>query len=408
MKLELWHKVTLGLIFGVIFGVVAGDQVSYVKPLGDIFLSLVKMIIIPLIYFSLIAGMTSVSDSKTLGRIGMKATTVFLVTSLIAVLIGMGMAEFLQPGSGIILNFDGLAGASEVKAPLQKLDLQSIIVNIVPTNAIGAMANSEFLQVVFFAIFTGITLNLMGSEGKKIIDFCNLITKMLFKMMNIIINFSPYGAFALTAWVVGTQGMDVLQSLGKLVFAVIVAMAVQYLIFIAMIYFVGRISPMPFIKKSLVYQALAFSTSSSKATLPTTMEVCRDKLGVSRVSTAFVLPLGASINMSGMAIYLGMCAIFMAQVTHTHLDPQQYMMILFTSTLGSIGAAGIPGGSMVMLPMILSSVGLPIEGVALIAGIDRILDMVRTTVNITGDVAITLVVDKSEGNLDMDVYNADI
>jgi Na+/H+-dicarboxylate symporter len=230
------------------------------------------------------------------------------------------------------------------------------------------------------------------------------MSKLVFKMISIIINFSPYGAFALTSWVVGTQGIEILQSLLKLVIAVIMAMGFQYLVFGFLIWAFTRLSPIPFYKKSFEYQTLAFSTSSSKATLATTMKICKNKLGISNTSTSFVLPLGASINMDGMAIYLGMCAIFFAQATGTVLQSYDYFMIVITATLGSIGAAGIPGGSMVMLPMVLSAVHIPIEGVALIAGIDRILDMLRTTVNITGDATITLIVDKSEGTHNKDIY----
>jgi len=399
--LKLWHKVTLGLLLGIIFGFSAPSYVGYVKPVGDIFLSLIKMIVIPLIYFSLIVGITSVSDSKILGRIGAKSTFSYLITSMIAVCVGVGTALLMKPGMGIIINF---SGSEAIAAPSKEVNFVDIITSIVPSNALAAMVNSEFLQVVFFAIFTGLTLNKMADEGKRLIDFCNLINNMLFKMMSIIISFSPYGAFALTAWVVGTQGVDVLHSLGKLILAVFAAMFIQYIMFGLLIYFVGRMSPMPFYSKSFEYQALAFSTSSTKATLPTAMRVCLERLGISKVSTSFVLPLGSSINMDGMAIYLGMCAIFFAQVTGTVLTFSDYLMIILTATLGSIGAAGIPGGSLVMLPMVLSSVGLPIGGIGLIAGVDRILDMLRTTVNLTGDVAITLLIDRSEGTLDYEKY----
>jgi Na+/H+-dicarboxylate symporter len=244
----------------------------------------------------------------------------------------------------------------------------------------------------------------MGSDGRRVIEFINDMTKLVFKMISIIINLSPYGAFALTAWVVGTQGLEVMNSLAKLVFAVVVAMFLQYLIFGVLIYTLARISPVPFYKKSAEYQTLAFSTSSSKATLATTMKVCQEKLGISTTSTSFILPLGASINMDGMAIYLGMCSIFFAQALGIHLHLHDYVIIVLTATLGSIGGAGIPSGSIIMLPMILSAINIPIEGVALIVGIDRILDMIRTTINITGDATITLIVDKMEGALDEKVY----
>lgn len=402
--MKLWQQVTLGLILGVVFGVVVKDKnvFHYVKPIGDIFINMIKMIIVPLIFLSLVSGITSMSDPSSIGRIGFKAVISYLLTTTFAIIIGLTTAILLKPGHGVSLRFDHLDSVNI--GPVAQFDLTKFLVEIVPTNAVATLAGNNMLQVVFFAIFTGLTLNAMGSEGRKMINYFNLFAKLIFKMINIVMAFSPYGAFALTAWVIGTQGLEVLNSLFKLIVAVILGMSLQYLIFGLLILIFARISPIPFYKKSLEYQTIAFSTSSSKATLPTTMRVCTEQLGISKSNTSFVLPIGASMNMDGMAIYLGMCAIFFAQATGTHLHPNDYMMIVLTATLGSIGAAGIPGGSMVMLPMVLSSVHLPIEGVALIAGIDRILDMVRTTINLTGDATITLIIDKSEGTLDEKVY----
>jgi Na+/H+-dicarboxylate symporter len=256
---------------------------------------------------------------------------------------------------------------------------------------------------VFFAIFTGYTINKMGSSANRLKEFFHITSKMILKMITLIIQLSPLGAFALTAWVVGTQGFEVMISLSKLVAAIVIAMILQYLIFGILIYVFCRISPIPFYKKSLDYQVLAFSTSSSKATLGTTMEVCRN-LGISESSTSFVLPLGASINMDGFAIRLALTAIFFAQVMGVTLETHDYFIIILTATLGSVGGAGIPGAYLIMLPMVLSSVNLPIEGVAILAGIDRLLDMISTTINITGDATITLIVDNSEGTLDKEKY----
>lgn len=406
--MKLWQKVTIGLVAGVLFGFVtkefgATDYLGYVKPIGDIFINMIKMIVMPLIYFSIVSGVTSVSDSRTLGRIGFKSTIAFMITTALAIIIGLSIASLMRPGIGITLNFEKEIGVE----PGKSFDFIKMIISIVPSNIFETLANGEVLQIVFFAIFTGITLNKMGEEGKKIINACQSVAQMVFKMIEMIMQLSPYGAFALTSWVIGTQGMDVLSSLFKLVLTVIVAMSLQYAVFGILIYLFAGISPMPFYRKSLEYQALAFSTSSSKATLSTTMRICREKLGISKTSTSFVLPLGASINMDGMAIYLGICAVFFAQATGYDLSLHDYMLIIVTSTIGCIGVAGIPGGSLVMLPMVLSSVGMPIEGVALIAGIDRILDMLRTTINITGDAAITLLIDHSENMHDSETYYSD-
>ena len=407
--MKLWQKVTIGLVLGIVFGLTTKEMgvahyVSYVKPLGDIFINMIKMIVMPLIYFSIVSGITSVSDSRTLGRISMKSTIAYLVTSTFAIIIGLVVSSVLEPGIGITLNFEQTVDID----PAKKFDVMKMLVNIVPSNIFATLVNGDYLQIVFFAIFSGITFNKMqGDVGRKLVSACQIMAQFVFKMIELIMNFSPYGAFALTSWVVGTQGIDVLHSLFKLVMTVLLAMSLQYLIFGLLIYFVGRMSPIPFYKKSFEYQALAFSTSSTKASLSTAMKICREKLGISKTSTSFVLPLGASINMDGMAIYLGICAIFFAQATGTVLNFHDYVLIIVTSTLGCIGFAGLPGGSMVMLPMVLSSVGMPIEGVALIAGIDRILDMLRSTINVTGDVTITLLVDKSENMLNMDIYNSD-
>ncbi|AZL15373.1 dicarboxylate/amino acid:cation symporter [Rickettsiales endosymbiont of Stachyamoeba lipophora] len=405
--MKLWQKVTIGLLLGILCGFFAKElnskqYLEYIKPIGDIFINMIKMIVMPLIYLSIVSGVTSISDSRTLGRIGLKSTFAFMTTTAFAILIGLTVSSIIQPGVGITLNFD-----QDVDLELsKKFDFVKMIVSIVPSNIFETLANGDVLQIVFFAIFTGITLNKMGEHGKKIISGCQVLAQMVFKMIEMIMQLSPYGAFALTSWVVGTQGVDVLNSLIKLVFTVIVAMLLQYIIFGLLIYIFAGLSPMPFYRKSFEYQALAFSTSSSKATLSTTMKICRDKLGISKTSTSFVLPLGASINMDGMAIYLGICAVFFAQATGYNLTLHDYFIVIITSTLGCIGVAGIPGGSMVMLPMVLSSIGMPIEGVALIAGIDRILDMLRTTINITGDATITLLVDKSENMLNTEIYNS--
>lgn len=408
--MKLWHKVIIGLIAGIAFGVFAGEKATYVLPIGTIFINMIKMVVVPLIFFSLISGITSMTDSKSLGRIGVKSCFAFVSTTAFAIVIGLVSALIVRPGVGVKLDqlTHSMSTATNAAAPIAAkaaTPIIDILVNVVPTNAIGAMAEGHILQVVFFAIFTGITLNSMGAHGKKLIEFCQMMAKLVFKMIGIIIQLSPYGVFALIAWVVGTQGLDILFSLMKLIMVAIAACFFQYLVFGMLISIFGRISPMPFYKKSLEYQALAFATSSSKATLATTMRVCQDKMGISKSSTSFVLPLGASINMDGTAIYLGICAIFFAQATGTVLHGHDYFMIILTATLGSIGAAGIPGGSLIMMSMVLSAVNLPLEGIALIAGIDRILDMLRTTVNITGDAAITLIIDSSEGTLNKEIYH---
>ncbi len=400
--MKLWHKVTLGLILGIMFGSYFPEYVEQVRPIGIIFLRLIKMIIAPMIFFSLVSGITSMNDPSSLGRVGIKATIAFLVTTCFAVLFGLGVALVLKPGEGVVVDF----GQSTIAVSNNKFDVTNFLINIIPENAIGSFVDNSILQVVFLALFVGVSINKIGSSANHVKSFFHSMSKLIFKMISMIIVLSPYGAFSLTAWVVGNQGTDILYALSKLVFAVIVAMGMQYIIFGILILVFCRISPMPFYRKSFGYQVLAFSTSSSKATLPTTMEVCKDELGISDSSASFILPLGASINMDGFAINLGLTAIFFAQMLGVELQMSDYMMIIITATLGSIGGAGIPGASLIMLPMVLSSVNLPVEGVAILAGIDRILDMLRTTINITGDATITLIVDHSEGTFDKEKYYA--
>lgn len=397
--MKLWQKVTLGLILGIIFGIYLPQYVNYIKPIGDIFLRLIKMIITPLIFFSLVSGITSMNDTSALGRVGMKAVAAFFGTTFFATVFGLTVALVLKPGVGIHIDFTSSETTSRTS-----FNIIDFFVNIVPDNAVGAFANGDVLQVVFFAIFVGITLNKMKSIGEPVTDLIHVMSKLILKIISFVIQLSPYGAFALTGRIVGMQGVEVMISLSKLIVAVVVAMTFQYLVFGLLIYVFCRVSPIPFYKKSFEYQILAFSTSSSKATLATTMQVCREKLGISESSTSFVLPIGASINMDGFAINLSLTTIFFAQMMGVTLAPHDYLVIILTSTLGSIGGAGIPGASLIMLPMVLSSVHLPIEGVAIIAGIDRILDMLRTTINITGDATITMIIDNSEDTLDKEVY----
>ncbi len=406
-SMKLWKKVLVGLVLGIILGVVLKDDVVYIKPFGDLFIRLIKMIIVPLIFFAIVSGITSVQDSKALGRVGIKASVTYLLTTLFAITIGLTVGTIFEPGSGVILNFSGDGVLKNPDASLAKI--ADTLLNIVPENAIDAMAQGTILQVVFFALFTGITLNTMESHAsKRLSSIFSLLSSMVFRMVHLIIQLSPLAACALTAWIVGTQGMVVLEKLLKLVGCAYLAFGIQYLVFGAIIYVWTRLSPVPFFKKSLEYQTLAFSTSSTKAALPTTIKVCQTRLGVSPISSSFVLPLGASINMDGIAIYISLCALFFAQASGKVLGMADYGCIILTGTLGSIGGAGIPGGTIVMLPMVLASVGLPIEGIALIAGIDRIIDMMRTTISITGDATVALCVDHSEGLLDKEKYYADV
>lgn len=418
---KLWFRVLLGLVLGIAFGFIVGPVdannalgidgktllTEYIKPIGTIFINLIKMVVVPLIFFSLISGITSMTNSTAFKRIGLKAVAAFLFTGAFAVCIGLAFGHVFHPGLGVNLSAlqEHAAGAAPSAAAVKEFSLIQIFVNVIPTNVIKAMADDQILQVVVFAVFVGVMLNKLGDNVRNLTAIVQQCAQLVFKMIETIIQFSPYGVFALISWVVGTQGLEVLKALLMLVFVVMGALLTQYLLFGVMIVVFGRMSPIPFYKKMLEPQLLAFSTSSSKATLSTAMRVVNEKIGVSKSSTSFVLPLGASINMDGTAIYLGICALFFSQAYGVPIDAHHYLILVLTATLGSIGAAGIPGGSLIMMGMVLTSVGLPLEGIALIAGVDRILDMMRTTVNITGDSLITMLVDKSEATFDQRLYH---
>jgi Na+/H+-dicarboxylate symporter len=277
--------------------------------------------------------------------------------------------------------------------------------NIIPTNPIRAMASSNTLQVVVFAFFTGFALILIGEKGRNVKDFIISAAHLVFKMVELVIKLTPYGVFALMAWVVGEYGLGVIFVLGKFAAVVCGALSLQYMLFGVMLLIIG-LNPIPFYKKMTNIQALAFATASSKATISTAMLDLRTKMGVSKQSASFILPLGASMNMDATAIYLGICAVFFAQIIGVELTLSQYLIIIATSTIGSIGAAGFPGGGMIMMGMVLSSVGLPLEGMSLLVGIDRFLDMLRTAINITGDCTVTIMVDKMDKSLDEKIYNS--
>jgi len=403
--MKLWHKVFIGLILGVFFGVYLPEHVETVKPIGTVFLRLIKMVIVPLLFFSLVSGITGMRDPNSIGRVARKSVVAYLGTTCFAVIFGLGVAHILQPGAGVVLDF---GQNTEKHFAESSFDLVDYLIEIVPNNIFVAFSESNVLQVVFFSIFTGMIINSLGHAVDPVRDFIHSAAKLVLKMISVIVQLSPYAAFALTAWVIGTQGVDIIFTLGKLFGALILAFSLQYVIFGLIIMIFCRMSPIPFYKKSIEYQMIALSTGSSKASLATTMQVCRQKLGVSESSTSFVLPLGASINMNGLSIKLGMSALFFAQVLGIDLAFGDYIVIILTGTLGSIGGAGIPGAFIIMLPIMLTSVGLPIEGVALLVGIDRVLDLLSTTINITGDATITLVIDSTEGTLDRDMYNSEL
>ena len=398
---KLWMKIMIGLGLGIVTGLVLGEKASYVKPIGTLFINAIKMLIIPLIFSSLIVGMTSLKDSKQLGRIGLKTLAVYMVTTAFAVCIGLIVSSIMTPGEGMVIDM-GTAAAAK-KAP----PFIDTLINIVPKNPLGALSSGKVLQVICFAIFLGIAINITGEKAAPFKRLCEAVAEIMYTLTAIVMEFAPYGVFALMAWVVGNYGASTLLPLLKVILAMYIAAVLHaVVVYGAGVSFIARLNPLHFFKGIMDAQAVAFTTTSSSGTLPVTMRCAKENLGVSKSISSFVLPMGATVNMDGTAIYQGIVALFVAQAAGIELTTTHYMTLILSSTLASIGTAGVPGAGLIMLSVTLSSIGLPLEGIALVAGIDRILDMARTCVNVTGDGMTALLVGKSEGEFDKTIYDS--
>jgi len=416
--MKLWQQVLVGLIAGIFIGYLGNknyldiEMVKSFKILGTIFMNLIKMVIIPLIIFALLSGITSINGEGNFTRVAVKGFSAYILTAMFAVIIGIVAGKIMEPGKGINLTQMVAESQSKNSADFQKVSTitqnkktaSEFILDLIPTNPFKSIVEEKYLQIIVFVIFIGLIINMIGDKGKPIKELIYSFAQVFFRSIEIIIKLAPLGVFGYMSYSIADQGLEVLQSLGKLAITVLLACLVQYIIFGILIAVFGKMSPMPFYKKILFTQGLAFSTSSSKATLPTAMNQLQEKMGVSKTNSNFLMPLGVCINMDGTAIYLGICSLFFAQAYGIELYFQHYLMLILTCTLGSIGAAGIPSGSIIFMSMVLGSIGIPSEGIAVILGIDRILDMVRTTINITGDSAITLIVDKTEGGVNEHIY----
>ena len=402
--LPLWGKIFIGLIAGVIVGGLVGEEIAttWFKPIGTIFISLIKMLIVPLIFSSLLAGLCSMDDIKKMGRIGAKTFAIYLATTAFAITIGLLIGTVLEPGVGVDL---GGAVAREAKAAPSFLNL---IIDIIPKNPAAAMSSGNVLQIIFFALIFGVAINMAGEKAKPVAKFFISVAEVMYKVTDIVISVAPYGVFGLMAWVSGKFGLDVLLPLSKIIGGVYLGAIIHSVVILGgAILIFGKLSPMRFFKGIRSAQAVAFTTTSSSGTLPVTLECVQQNLGVSKPVSGFVLPVGATINMDGTAIYLGVAALFIAQAYNVDLSFGNYITIILTSTLASIGSAGVPGAGLILFSLVLTSVGLPLEGIALIAGIDRILDMARTTVNVTGDAMVSVLIAKGEGEIDETIYNTD-
>lgn len=394
--MNLSTKILIGLALGIIAGLELGAEgtafaKAWIGPLGSIFMNMIKMVIVPLVFSSLVIGVTSLGDIKKVGRIGVKTLGYYMGTTAFAIIIGLGVGTIMQPGTGLSIPVD-VAKVTAKEAP----PIMQVIVDIFPTNPLQAMVNANMLQIIVFALFVGVGITAVGEKADYLKHAIDGLAEVSYKIVGIIMSVAPIGVFGLITPVVAANGPSVLLPLLKVVIAVYISCLLHaLLVYGSCIKLFTDLSPIKFFKGVAPASLMAFSSCSSGGTLPLTMS-CAQKMGVSKEVSSFVLPLGATINMDGTAAYQGVCALFIAQLYGIDLNASQYATIIVTGTLASIGTAGVPGAGFIMLTMILTALGLPLEGSALIAGIDRILDMPRTSVNITGDATVALLVDKSE------------
>lgn len=412
--MNLTTKVLIGMIAGIIIGLIinlshlntAHSLINYYlvdglfHTVGKLFVNALKMLVVPLVLFSLICGVCGIGDIKLLGRIGGKSFILYLLTTALAVATAIGAATVFDIGQGVHLvtqsNFTGKS------AP----PLTDVLINIIPSNPIQAMANGDMLSIIFFAILTGVSILLVGRKAEGLVETIGVLNEVMMKMVNIVMSMAPYAVFCLLAKAVADLGLDLLTQLISYV-AVLIAVLLFHLFVTlqTLLLVLGRLNPIIFLKKIRNAQIFAFSTSSSNATIPVTFRTVTQRLGVDNSVASFTVPFGATINMDGTAIMQGVATVFIANIYHIDLGLSGYLTVIAMSVLASIGTAGVPGVGLIMLSMVFAQVGLPLEGIGLILGVDRLLDMVRTAVNISGDAVVSAVVAKSEGKLQQSTFN---
>jgi Na+/H+-dicarboxylate symporter len=404
-RIPLWQRVIAALILGVVVGYLWGPGAASIKIVGDIFIAFIKMLVVPLIFFSLVAGVASIGDLRKLGSVGWRAMLLFLVTGQMAVWLGLGIGTVFQPGSGIdgasmTLDQSALERAQERQA--SAAGFEQMILDIVPSSPVQVMADVNVLPLIVFSLLIGIGILMAKEEGDPVLRIFESGSVVMQKVTMVVMELTPFGVFALMAWVAGTLGIDALKALGQLVFLNYLGCALIIVLFYAgMIKFIARQSVVGFFRGIVDAMAVSYSTASSNATLPVTLRCAERNLGVSNSVASFVISLGATINMNGTAMYLGLATLFGAQAFGVALSWGDYLTISILGTLGAIGAAGIPGAGLIMMVLVFGAVGVPLETIALVAGIDRIMDMMRTTTNITGDAAVAVTVASLTGELDV-------
>lgn len=395
--LGLPAQMGIGMILGIIAGLIApyvSFEAQWFRPFGQLFINLVRMLVVPLVFATLVAGAASVSDISRLGRVAVKTLIFFFIGTAIATVFGLALADIFHPGLGLSIDAGG-AAAKEVEPP----SLVNVLMNIVPINPMESMAKGSMLQIIFFAVLMGFSLSICGEKAKVVTDFFNGMAEVMIKMTGMVMLYAPIGVFALMAFTVAAQGLSVLVPLLKL----IALMYFGSILLIVVFYFpclkYSGISPRSFLKGFSEPLMTAFSTCSSAAALSSSL-VSVEKMGASRSVSSFAIPLGNTINMDGTAIYMGLVTIFAAEIFGVPMPFSKQASVLLMALLASIGTIGVPGSGMIMITMIFTQVGIPLEAVAIVAGVDRILDMARTSVNVMGDATAAIFVSKLENDFD--------
>lgn len=411
-------NLTTAILFAMILGAILGGilnnffmNYSFVSEflvgnvfhvIGQIFINSLKMLVVPLVFVSLVCGVAALGDINKLGRLGGKALLFYLSTTAIAITIALSIATIVAPGQG----FDLSATNTETFTPKESPSLADTIINLVPSNPIQAMAKGEMLPLIVFSLLFGIAIVMAGEAGKRVEKHFNDYNEIIMQLVMILMKLAPIGVFSLIAKTFALQGFDVIKPLLDYFMAVVLALIIHAIItYPLLLKSFSGLSISTFLRKMPRVQIFAFSTASSNATIPFNIENTEKNLGVDNKVASFTIPLGATINMDGTAIMQGVATVFIANVYGIDLAMSDYLLVILTATLASIGTAGVPGVGLIMLAMVLHQVGLPVEGIALIIGVDRLLDMMRTAVNVTGDATGTVIIAKSEGNLDHKIYN---
>ncbi|HBF45459.1 MAG TPA: dicarboxylate/amino acid:cation symporter [Shewanella frigidimarina] len=411
-KLGLTSKILIGMAAGIILGLllrnVFPDSLfikeyiteGFLHVIGTIFISSLKMLVVPLVFISLVCGTSSLSDPSKLGRLGGKTIAFYLFTTAIALTIAILAAVLIHPGNA------SLAGNALEYTVKDAPSLSEVLINIVPTNPMQAMSEGNMLQIIIFAVIFGFAISHIGERGTRVASFFNDLNDVIMRVVTLIMQLAPYGVFALMAKLSLTLGLETFGSVVKYFFLVVAVLFIQGLVvYPTLLKMFSGLSPLMFLRKIRDVQLFAFSTASSNATLPVTIETAEHRMGVDNKIASFTLPLGATLNMDGTAIMQGVATVFIAQVFGIELSIMDYATVVVTATLASIGTAGVPGVGLIMLAMVLNQVGLPVEGIALIIGVDRMLDMIRTAVNVTGDAVATVIIAKSEGEFNEEIFN---